>query len=232
MSVHVIWGLRQQNTVFAVGRSIIDRSSTFNIGRLMLSYGGGGHQAAGTCQIDNDRAEPILAEIVTTIDAAERAARYRLIRHDSDLFGLVRELSAVTGLPLTGGCLCGGVRFELTAPPMSAGYCHCTRCQRRTGCAASAQARVDGRAFRLLQGEELVKCWRHPDGGCEKCFCGECGHTCSAATPRPRTAGRPHGRIRHRPRDPPEWRQFVAYAATWEPIPDDGIERFAESSRP
>jgi nanoRNase/pAp phosphatase (c-di-AMP/oligoRNAs hydrolase) len=72
VSVHVLWGLRQQNTVFAVGRSIIDRSSTFNIGRLMLSYGGGGHQAAGTCQIDNSRAEPMLAEIVTTIDAAER----------------------------------------------------------------------------------------------------------------------------------------------------------------
>jgi nanoRNase/pAp phosphatase (c-di-AMP/oligoRNAs hydrolase) len=70
ISVHVIWGLRQQNTVFAVGRSIIDRSSTFNIGRLMLSYGGGGHAAAGTCQIDNDRAEAILAEIVNTIDAA------------------------------------------------------------------------------------------------------------------------------------------------------------------
>jgi nanoRNase/pAp phosphatase (c-di-AMP/oligoRNAs hydrolase) len=72
VSVHVLWGLRQQNTVFAVGRSIIDRSSTFNIGRLMLSYGGGGHEAAGTCQIDNLRAETILAEIVNTIDAAER----------------------------------------------------------------------------------------------------------------------------------------------------------------
>ena len=71
VSVHVIWGLRQQNTVFAVGRSIIDRSSTFDIGRLMLAYGGGGHEAAGTCQIDNDRAETVLAEIVGTIEAAE-----------------------------------------------------------------------------------------------------------------------------------------------------------------
>jgi len=72
VSVHVLWGLRRQNTVFAVGRSIIDRSSTFNIGRLMLSYGGGGHAAAGTCQIDNDRADGIRAEIVDTIEAAER----------------------------------------------------------------------------------------------------------------------------------------------------------------
>jgi nanoRNase/pAp phosphatase (c-di-AMP/oligoRNAs hydrolase) len=72
VSVHVIWGLKRQNTVFAVGRSIIDRSSTFNIGRLMLAYGGGGHAAAGTCQIDNDRADAILAEIVGSIEAAEQ----------------------------------------------------------------------------------------------------------------------------------------------------------------
>jgi nanoRNase/pAp phosphatase (c-di-AMP/oligoRNAs hydrolase) len=74
VSVHVLWGLRQQNTVLAVGRSIIDRSSTFDIGRLMLAHGGGGHEAAGTCQIDNDQVETVLAEIVDTIDAAERQA--------------------------------------------------------------------------------------------------------------------------------------------------------------
>ena len=53
-------------------------------------------------------------------------------------------------------CLCGAVRFELTEPAHQAGYCHCTRCQRRTGTAASAQARIDGTTFRLLQGEELA----------------------------------------------------------------------------
>jgi hypothetical protein len=57
---------------------------------------------------------------------------------------------------MVGGCLCGGVRFELTEPAPVAGYCHCTRCQRRTGTAASAQARIDGGTFRLLQGEDLV----------------------------------------------------------------------------
>ena len=72
VSMHVLWGLRKQNTVFAVGRSIVDRSSTFDIGRLMLAHGGGGHEAAGTCQIANERAEATLAELVATIDAAER----------------------------------------------------------------------------------------------------------------------------------------------------------------
>jgi nanoRNase/pAp phosphatase (c-di-AMP/oligoRNAs hydrolase) len=74
VSVHLLWGLRRQNTVLAVGRSIIDRSSTFDIGGLMLRYGGGGHEAAGTCQVDNDQAETALAEIVEKIDAAERQA--------------------------------------------------------------------------------------------------------------------------------------------------------------
>ena len=72
VSVHVLWGLQRQNTVFAVGRSIIDRSSTFDIGRLMLSWGGGGHEAAGTCQIDNDRAERVLVDVVDTIEVAEQ----------------------------------------------------------------------------------------------------------------------------------------------------------------
>jgi len=62
----------------------------------------------------------------------------------------------VTGPPYTGHCLCGGVRFEVTEEPLSAGYCHCTRCQRRTGTAASAQARLAPGSFRFLAGEELV----------------------------------------------------------------------------
>lgn len=72
VSMHVLWGLKKQNTVFAVGRSIVDRSSEFDIGALMLKYGGGGHAAAGTCQIPNDRAEAVLAELIATIEAAER----------------------------------------------------------------------------------------------------------------------------------------------------------------
>jgi nanoRNase/pAp phosphatase (c-di-AMP/oligoRNAs hydrolase) len=72
VSIHVLWGLRQQNTVFAVGRSILDRSSTVDIGALMLANGGGGHEAAGTCQIDNDRAEAVLDELVQTIIDGER----------------------------------------------------------------------------------------------------------------------------------------------------------------
>src|ERR1700761_7105987 len=72
VSIHVLWGLKQQNTVFAVGRSILDRSSRVDIGALMLARGGGGHEAAGTCQIDNARAEAVLGELVGAIVESER----------------------------------------------------------------------------------------------------------------------------------------------------------------
>jgi nanoRNase/pAp phosphatase (c-di-AMP/oligoRNAs hydrolase) len=64
ISIHVLWGLRQQNTVFAMGKSIVDRTSRTDVGELMLSYGGGGHEAAGTCQVPNEQAEKVLAELV------------------------------------------------------------------------------------------------------------------------------------------------------------------------
>src|SRR3984893_17242425 len=69
MSVHVLWGLKQQNTVFAMGRSIVNRSSKTDVGALMLPYGGGGHAAAGTCQVANDEAERVLAELVEHVNA-------------------------------------------------------------------------------------------------------------------------------------------------------------------
>jgi hypothetical protein len=133
-------------------------------------------------------------------------------------------------LPLTGGCLCGGVRYEVTAPPLSAGYCHCTRCQRRTGAAASAQARIDARTFRLVKGEELVKCWRPGSGGFEKCFCGECGaHLFSRNPAEPAQMSVRLGAFDGDPGIRPSFRAFVAYACAWEPIPEDGLERYEEA---
>jgi nanoRNase/pAp phosphatase (c-di-AMP/oligoRNAs hydrolase) len=69
ISIHVLWGVQQQNTVFATGKSIIDRSSRTTVGELMLKYGGGGHEAAGTCQIENSRALTVLQELIAKINA-------------------------------------------------------------------------------------------------------------------------------------------------------------------
>jgi len=68
ISIHVMWGLKEQNTVFAIGKSILNRSSNTNIGELCLSYQGGGHLNAGTCQIDNAECETVLAELISKIN--------------------------------------------------------------------------------------------------------------------------------------------------------------------
>lgn len=69
ISIHVMWGKAKQNTVFATGKSIINRSSNTNIGALMLEYGGGGHQAAGTCQVDHKAADEILRKLTERINS-------------------------------------------------------------------------------------------------------------------------------------------------------------------
>ena len=69
ISIHVMWGLQKQNTVFATGKSLLDRGSKTNVGELMLQYGGGGHQAAGTCQVANDQAEDTLKVLIARINA-------------------------------------------------------------------------------------------------------------------------------------------------------------------
>jgi hypothetical protein len=136
----------------------------------------------------------------------------------------------VTGveLPLTGGCGCGAVRFEVNAPPVSASYCHCTRCQRRTGTAAAITARVAPGSFRLVAGEEHVRAWA-PEDGFEKMFCGLCGSALFSRNPRdPSVIGVRFGAFDRDPGIRPQYRQFVAYAAPWEPIPDDGLPRYDE----
>jgi nanoRNase/pAp phosphatase (c-di-AMP/oligoRNAs hydrolase) len=67
VSIHVIWGRQKLNTVLAVGKSIIDRSSPVDIGSVMLRYGGGGHIAAGTCQVPHDQAERVIAEVIKAV---------------------------------------------------------------------------------------------------------------------------------------------------------------------
>jgi nanoRNase/pAp phosphatase (c-di-AMP/oligoRNAs hydrolase) len=67
ISIHVLWGLKNQNTVFATGKSILNRTSRTNIGALMLEYGGGGHENAGTCQVANEMAEEVLGALINRI---------------------------------------------------------------------------------------------------------------------------------------------------------------------
>lgn len=67
LSLQVMWGLNRQNTVISLGKSIFNRTSPVHVGSLLLRYGGGGHENAGTCQVPNDDADRIVEEILETI---------------------------------------------------------------------------------------------------------------------------------------------------------------------
>jgi hypothetical protein len=120
------------------------------------------------------------------------------------------------------------VRFEIDAPLLGAAYCHCGRCQRRSGTAMQASARVRAGSLRLLRGEDLLAGWYAGDG-LEKAFCSECG---SALFARDYDSGEivivRLGAIDGDPGVRPSAHQFVAYAAAWAQIPDDGLPRFDE----
>jgi hypothetical protein len=122
------------------------------------------------------------------------------------------------------------VRFDLSEPPVGAGYCHCTRCQRRSGTAASVNASIDASTLHISSGEDLVKSFRHPDGGWEKLFCRECGSHLFSRNPDNRDQMSVRlGAFDGDPGVRPSHRQYVAYAAAWESIPEDGLPRFPES---
>jgi hypothetical protein len=129
---------------------------------------------------------------------------------------------------LTGGCLCGGVRFEIDAPLVVASYCHCTRCQRRTGTASSAQARIVPGSLNVTQGADLIRTFKPPEGFA-KMFCEGCGSALwSRSQADPDVISVRLGAFDGDPGIRPSWRQFVAYAAAWEAIPADGLPRHPE----
>ena len=130
-------------------------------------------------------------------------------------------------LPLTGGCMCGGVRFEVSEPLPGALYCHCKRCQRRTGTGFSVTALANPGSYRTVSGEDLVRLWAPPDGGWVKAFCGECGSQLFTHDPEnPDMVGVRMGALDEDPGIRPSVHQFTPFAASWAPVPDDGLPRF------
>jgi len=128
--------------------------------------------------------------------------------------------------PLTGRCACGAVAIEVTAPFTTAGYCHCKRCQRRSGALWTLNAQLPAEALRIVRGSESIRIWK-PDDGRAKAFCGECGgHVYSQGEGQ---VGVRLGAVDGDPGIRPEWHQWVESAPDWEAIPDDGLPRFPQS---
>ena len=128
-------------------------------------------------------------------------------------------------MSVLGGCLCGEVRFEVTAPFRRANHCHCSRCRKHSGTFGETQGRVPRSGFRLLAGEESIRVFR-PEGGAAKAFCSVCGSSLFGGD-------WPHGdevsiRLGALDGDPgirPQYHSFVASKAPWDVLPDDGLPR-------
>jgi len=134
----------------------------------------------------------------------------------------------MSSLPLNGGCGCRAVRFEINEPLVAAAYCHCRRCQHRTGTAMQASAKIEPGSLTITKGEEHLHGWTLEDG-LEKTFCGLCGSALLARDPDDGDVK--IVRLAAVDGDPgvrPAAHQFVAYAAPWAPLPDDDLPRFDE----
>jgi hypothetical protein len=128
---------------------------------------------------------------------------------------------------MTGGCACGAVRYEVTGGFDSASYCHCHRCQRRTGTAWSINAAVPPEGFEITQGAELVHTWT-PEGGFPKSFCSRCGSALFSGGGE-LTVGVRMGTLDADPGVRPSHHQWVESAPDWEPLPDDGLPRHPQA---
>lgn len=131
---------------------------------------------------------------------------------------------------ITGGCLCGGVRYEIIGPFLRASHCHCSRCRRHSGAAVLTQGRVRREDFRLLTGEELLSVYRS-EGATARAFCSVCGSSLFGATwPEGEEVSIRLGSIDGDPGIRPQFHTFVDSKAPWDEILDDlpqYPERFA-----
>lgn len=127
-----------------------------------------------------------------------------------------------------GGCLCGGVRYELRAPFRRANFCHCSRCRKHSGAAALSQGRVPASAFTLLQGRELLVSFTEP-GHMAKVFCGGCGSSLFGGTwpDGPEISVR-LGTLDDDPAIRPSYHSFVQDVPAWDQLADDGLPRYSQ----
>jgi hypothetical protein len=126
---------------------------------------------------------------------------------------------------LRGGCLCGGVRFEVTAPFATLTFCHCASCKKLSGGTGTANGRARTDAIRILAGEELLRTFQ-PSEGSAKTFCSACGSNLfGGGWPRSEQSSVRLSAIDSPFDQRPEAHIFVRSVAPWETLPDDGLPR-------
>lgn len=135
--------------------------------------------------------------------------------------------------PVHGSCLCGGVRYVITAPFRRANLCHCSRCRKHSGAAASAQGRVPAEGFALLAGADLLTVYRPPGGGMAKVFCRVCGSSLFGGSwPDGDEVSVRLGGLDGDPGIAVQFHSFAGDPAPWEPACADGLPRFDGPPQP
>jgi len=133
---------------------------------------------------------------------------------------------------VSGGCLCGGVRYEVELPFRRASTCHCSRCRRHGGGGGLTQGRVPRERFRLLAGAELLRVYR-PEGGMAKVFCWVCGSSLFGGEwPDGDEVSVRFGTLDGDPELRPQYHSYVDDAVAWDTLPDDGAPRFPGQAPP
>jgi len=129
---------------------------------------------------------------------------------------------------ITGGCLCGGVRYEVHGAFLRASHCHCSRCRRHTGTSHSTQGRARRSDFRLVSGEDLVRVYAPDGGGAVKAFCSVCGSSLFGGQwPGGEEITIRLGSVDGDPGIRPQFHTFVASKAPWDEI-RDGLPQYEE----
>jgi hypothetical protein len=134
--------------------------------------------------------------------------------------------------PLTGRCACGTVRFRVTEPFDSAGFCHCHRCRRRSGVPFTLNGLVVPSGFEVTAGAAEVTTWVPEGGGRPKSFCRRCGGHVFGGDPDGEVSIAVRlGCVEGDPGIEPSWHTWLSSAPAWYEVPDDGLEHFAEGRR-
>jgi hypothetical protein len=127
---------------------------------------------------------------------------------------------------MRGSCWCGGVRFEISEPFVSASFCHCTSCKRISGGVGTANGRARTESIQVTEGRELLTTYQ-PDEGSAKTFCSGCGaNLFGGGWPESEESSVRLSSIDEGLEQKPEWHSYVRSVAPWETLPDDGLPRY------
>jgi hypothetical protein len=123
---------------------------------------------------------------------------------------------------VTGSCLCGAVRYELTQAPAWAHNCHCSRCRKTRGAAFSSNLFVGRDGFRFVEGEDQLQTYKPP--GAERftnVFCRQCGSNMPWLNESNGLMVVPMGSLDDNPGMTPLANIFVDSKASWFTITDE-----------